>query len=76
MGVLVDGQAVEQFLRDAMFMLGEHERAGGTALGFGPVLKRLAEDYGLPVAMIQVPRLNRAEQEAASWRRLQKMGSH
>lgn len=64
---LVPLSQVEQFYRDVLHALGEHaRRRGATAQGAAAVAKRVAKDYGLPVAdRLPLPRLTRAEREDA-----------
>lgn len=60
--------ALEAFLRAAVYELGEHARRGGTAYGAAVVLRRVGREHGVPYAdRIPLPRPTRAETEAARW---------
>jgi hypothetical protein len=64
----VVGEALEAFVRDAVYELGEHARRGGTAYGAAVVLRRVGRGHGVPdSAGIPLPRPTRAEMEAARW---------
>jgi hypothetical protein len=56
-------EQLRDFYRRALWALEDHMRAGGTATGFGPVLKRVARECGVDVDGVPLPRLNRAELE-------------
>ena len=58
----VVGEALEAFVRDAVYELGEHARRGGTAYGAAVVLRRVGRGHGVPdSAGIPLPRPTRAE---------------
>lgn len=64
----VVGEALEAFVRDAVYELGEHARRGGTAYGAAVVLRRVGRGHGVPdSAGIPLPRPTRTETEAARW---------
>jgi hypothetical protein len=62
--------ALGRFYDDVMHALGEHmQRKSSTAQGSAAVVKHVAEAHGIAaVAIVPVPRLNRAElRERAGW---------
>jgi hypothetical protein len=60
--------ALEAFLRAAVYELGEHARRGGTAYGAAVVLRRVGQEHGVACAdRIPLPRPTRAEREATRW---------
>ncbi|HXY46133.1 MAG TPA: hypothetical protein VEH29_18245 [Acidimicrobiales bacterium] len=58
---------LERFYRDVLHELGRHaRRRDSTVYGFGVVVKRLAQEYGLDVAeVLPLPRPTRSERETA-----------
>jgi len=60
--------ALEAFLRAAVYELGEHARRGGTAYGAAVVLRRVGREQGVAhVDRIPLPRPTRLEAESARW---------
>jgi hypothetical protein len=60
--------ALEAFLRAAVYELGEHARRGGTAYGAAVVLRRVGREHGVAYAdRIPLPRPTRLEAESARW---------
>ena len=61
-------EALEAFVRDAVYELGEHARRGGTAYGAAVVLRRVGREHGVAdSAGIPLPRPTRAERDATRW---------
>lgn len=61
-------EALEAFVQDAVYELGEHARRRGAAYGPAVVLRRVGREHGVrDSAGVPLPRPTRAEMEATRW---------
>jgi hypothetical protein len=61
-------EMLERFYGDVLEELGKHARKGGTGIGAGAVVKRVARLYGIEGAdRLPLPRLTREERAELTW---------